>query len=98
PNMPQIELELGVLYFRLGSFELARSYLEKANADNPPPELKPRINRYLSEIPRLERAQRVTANIEKQVSPIVPASARKDRITGPCDNDTQLNVVFLYGA
>jgi hypothetical protein len=98
PNMPQIELELGVLYFRLGSFELARSYLEKANADNPPPELKPRINRYLSEIPRLERAQRVTANIEKQVSPIVPASARQDRITGPCDNDTQLNVVFLYGA
>ena len=62
PNMPQVELELGAIYFRMGSFEIARSYLEKANADNPPADLKPRIQRYLSEIPRLERAQRVTAD------------------------------------
>jgi hypothetical protein len=98
PNMPQVELELGALYFRMGSFELARSYLEKANADNPPPELKPRIDKYLSEIPRLERAQRVTANVGSQLNPIVQASATRDRVTGPCDDRTQLNVVFLYGA
>jgi len=98
PNMPQIELELGAIYFRMGSFEIARSYLEKANADNPPPDLKPRIQRYLSEIPRLERAQRVTANVKSELNPIVPASAKRDRVTGPCDDRTQLNVVFLYGA
>jgi hypothetical protein len=98
PNMPQVELELGAIYFRMGSFEIARSYLEKANADNPPPDLKPRIQRYLSEIPRLERAQRVTANVKSELNPIVPASAKRDRVTGPCDDRTQLSVVFLYGA
>jgi hypothetical protein len=98
PNMPQVELELGAIYFRMGSFEIARSYLEKANADNPPADLKPRIERYLSEIPRLERAQRVSANVGSQLNPIVPASATRDRVTGPCDDRTQLNVIFLYGA
>jgi hypothetical protein len=97
PNMPQLELELGAVYFRMGSFELARSYLEKAKADNPPPDLQPWIERYLSEIPRLERAQRVSANVGAQLNPIVPASATRDRITGPCDDRTQLNVIFLHG-
>jgi len=96
PNMPQVELELGALYFRLGSFEFARSYLQKANADNPPPEAKARIDRYLAEIPRLERAQKITS--ENQINPIVPASATKDRIPTACDNNTRLNVIFLYGA
>lgn len=98
PNMPQVELELGVIYFRMGSFEIARSYLEKAKADNPPPDLKPRIDRYLAEIPRLERAQRTSANVQSQLNPIVPAAATRDRVTGPCDDRTQLNVIFLYGA
>src|SRR4029078_5845009 len=54
--------------------------------------------RYLSEIPRLERAQRVTANVKSELNPIVPASAKRDRVTGPCDDRPQLSVVFLYGA
>ena len=38
PNLPRVRLELGALYFRLGSFEIARTYLESAlAAPNVPP-------------------------------------------------------------
>ena len=30
PNLPRVRLELGVLYYRLGSYEVARTYLEGA--------------------------------------------------------------------
>ena len=30
PNLPRVKLELGVLYFKLDSFELARGYLQDA--------------------------------------------------------------------
>ena len=38
PNLPRVKLELGVLYFKLGSYELARSYFQEAikAADAPP--------------------------------------------------------------
>ena len=45
PNLPRVELELGALYFRMGSFEMARSYFDKALAANPPAEVKSRIDR-----------------------------------------------------
>ena len=36
PNLPRVKLELGVLYFKLGSYELARSYFQEAvNAATP---------------------------------------------------------------
>ena len=35
PNLPRVQLELGVLYFRMGSFELARDYFAKALAARP---------------------------------------------------------------
>src|SRR5436305_13366438 len=37
PNLPRIDLELGALYFRMGSFDLARDYFNKALAANAPP-------------------------------------------------------------
>ncbi|MDP6069639.1 MAG: tetratricopeptide repeat protein, partial [Alphaproteobacteria bacterium] len=38
PNLPRVRLELGVLYFRLGSYRTARSYLRRVKeaADVPP--------------------------------------------------------------
>ena len=30
PNLPRVRLELGVLYYRLGSYEVARTYIEAA--------------------------------------------------------------------
>jgi len=50
PDLARVQLELGALYFRMGSFDIARTYFEKAAAANPPPEVKARIDRYLAEI------------------------------------------------
>jgi Flp pilus assembly protein TadD len=38
PNTPRLELELGILYYRIGSYEIARSYFATVLADpNVPP-------------------------------------------------------------
>ena len=50
PNLPRVDLELGVLYFRMGSFDIARSYFDKALAANPPDAVKSRIAEYESRI------------------------------------------------
>lgn len=50
PDLPRVQLELGALYFRMGSFEISRTYFEKALAANPPAEVKARVERYLSQI------------------------------------------------
>jgi hypothetical protein len=46
PNLPRVDLELGALYFRMGSFDVAQSYFDKAAAANPPAEVKQRIDEY----------------------------------------------------
>src|SRR5262252_2738173 len=50
PNLPRIDLELGALYFRMGSFDLARDYFTKALAANAPPDVKTRASGYLADI------------------------------------------------
>ena len=50
PNLPRVQLEIGALYFRMGSYDLARDYFERAAASNPPPEVRARINDYLAQI------------------------------------------------
>ena len=54
PNLPRVQLELGALYFRMGSFDLARDYFERAAANKPPPEVRARIDEYMAQI---EKAQ-----------------------------------------
>jgi len=58
PDLPRVQLELGTLYFRMGSFEIARTYFERAAAANPPQEVKERIGAYLGQITRLSAPQR----------------------------------------
>ena len=43
PNLPRVQLEIGALYLKMGSYELARDYFDKALAANPPPEVKARV-------------------------------------------------------
>jgi hypothetical protein len=50
PNLPRVELEIGALYFRMGSYDLARDYFLRATASNPPPEVRARIGQYLAQI------------------------------------------------
>lgn len=53
PDLPRVELELGVLYFRLDSYLLARSYFLDAIEDGDAPALViQRVNFYLEEIDR----------------------------------------------
>ncbi|SLN29430.1 tetratricopeptide repeat protein [Oceanibacterium hippocampi] len=59
PDLPRVRLELGVLYFRLGSYILARHYFERAlEGDDVPSDVTERVNSYLAEIDRrTERSQ-----------------------------------------
>ncbi|HVO17363.1 MAG TPA: tetratricopeptide repeat protein, partial [Alphaproteobacteria bacterium] len=56
PNLPRVKLELGALYYRLGSYSMAQNYLDDAlAAPNVPPEVA-------------ERAERLLADINKRLS------------------------------
>ena len=56
PALPRVRLELGILYFRLGSYEMARSYLKGALAgSDAPPEVRARVEPFLFEIDRPPR-------------------------------------------
>src|SRR5258708_10492841 len=63
PNLPRLDLELGVLYYRMGSFEAARSYLQKAAALNPPPDVRAHIDQYLAKITTVDAPQRLTGYV-----------------------------------
>ncbi|MBI3197905.1 MAG: tetratricopeptide repeat protein [Rhodospirillales bacterium] len=50
-DQPKVKLELGVLYYRLGSYEAARTYLESARGSGrASPEIKDRASQYLKEV------------------------------------------------
>ena len=50
PDLPRVRLELGVLYFRLGSYEAARTYLETAlKSPSLPPDVKTKAQEYLAQ-------------------------------------------------
>ncbi len=51
PDLPRVKLELGALYFRLGSYEAARRYFEEVKADpDLPPEAAERVDLFLARI------------------------------------------------
>ena len=62
PNLPRVQLELGALYFRMGSYDIARTYFERAAAANPPDDVKTRIGTYLAEISRRNAPQRFSGS------------------------------------
>ncbi len=60
PNLPRVQLEIGALYFRMGSYDISQSYFEKAAAANPPPAVKARIDSYLAQIAKRSGVQQFT--------------------------------------
>ena len=51
PDLPRVRLELGVLYYRLGSYEAARTYLETAlKSPALPADVRGKAQEYLAEI------------------------------------------------
>lgn len=50
-DLPRVRLELGVLYFRLGSYEVAQTYLETAlQSPTLPPDVRSRAEDFLAQI------------------------------------------------
>lgn len=50
PDLPRVRLELGVLYYRLGSYEVARTYFEGAlKAPNVPPDVRAKAEQFLAD-------------------------------------------------
>jgi Tetratricopeptide repeat len=51
PNTPRLQLELGILYYRLGSYDVARSYFAQV-VSNPsvPPEIASKVKLYLQQL------------------------------------------------
>ncbi len=51
PNTPRIQLELGILYYRLGAYDVARSYFEQVLA-NPsvPPDITQKVRLYIQQL------------------------------------------------
>ena len=50
PELPRIRLELGVLYYRLGAYALAKTYLESVGKFDPPLEVQARVDDLLKSI------------------------------------------------
>lgn len=51
PNLPRVRLELGVLYYRMSSFEVARTYLDGAlKSPALPPEVRTRAEQFIAQI------------------------------------------------
>src|SRR6188508_2215009 len=51
PDLPRVRLELGVLYYRLKSYEVARTYLEGVQKSaNVPTEVRARADQFLAQI------------------------------------------------
>src|SRR5262249_10171866 len=63
PNLTRVQLELGVLYFRMASFELARAYFDKALASDPPPEVRSKIEQYLRQISVVASSEQITGYV-----------------------------------
>jgi tetratricopeptide (TPR) repeat protein len=50
-DLPRVRLELGVLYYRLGSYEVARTYLESAlSTPNLPPDVRSRAEQFMAQV------------------------------------------------
>jgi tetratricopeptide (TPR) repeat protein len=64
PDLPRVRLELGVLYFRLGSYAIAKTYLTRAvEAPDVPPDVKSRVEVYLAEIDKRLSPHQVAGSV-----------------------------------
>ncbi len=64
PNLPRVRLELGVLYFRLGSYEAARTYLLSAlAAQNLPEDVRARAQTFLAEIDKQRSPSKLSGTL-----------------------------------
>ena len=58
PGLPRVQLELAVLYYRLGAVETARGYLDAVRDQDMPPEVRARVERFSAVVAREARPYR----------------------------------------
>jgi hypothetical protein len=64
PGLPRLQLELGVLYYRLGAFETARTYFQAAiSGPQVPDEVRLKVEEYLSGIATAEMDTRFSGQV-----------------------------------
>ena len=64
PGLPRLQLELGVLYYRLSAYETARSYFEAAvSGPDVPEEVKGKVEQYLTAIDYAGRTTRFAGQV-----------------------------------
>jgi len=64
PDLPRVRLELGVLYFRLESLDLARSYFVAAIAGaDAPGDVRERVAQFLAEIDKRQSRHRFSGSV-----------------------------------
>jgi tetratricopeptide (TPR) repeat protein len=64
PDLPRVRLELAVLYYRLGSFEVSRTYLETVLATQGiGPEMRARAEQYLAEVEKRQSRSRFVGEV-----------------------------------
>lgn len=81
PDLPRVRLELGVAYFRLGSYEVARTYFEDALAADPPEAVVARVRPFLDQIERRTARNAVSGFVS--VGPVYSSNAN----LGPSDRE-----------
>lgn len=83
PNLPRVQLELGVLYYRIGANDMARQYLEAVSREQIPPEVRSRVETFLAAIDRQDRrfliSGQVSAGVQYQSN--ANAAPGEDSIT-----------------
>ena len=64
PDLPSIQLEVGVLYYRLGSYDLARTYLKQIlGRTDLPDEVRAKANEYLAQIDERSSPHHLSGNV-----------------------------------
>jgi tetratricopeptide (TPR) repeat protein len=63
-DLPRVRLELGVLYFRLGSYEVARTYLQSVlKSQSLPADVRAKTEQFLAEVESRQSPSRFTGEV-----------------------------------
>ena len=81
PDLPRVQLELGVAYFRLGAYDVSRFYFEQVLSDDPPEAVASRVAGFIAEIDRRTARNSVTGLFA--IGPIYSTNAN----LGPPDRE-----------
>lgn len=64
PNLPRVRLELGVLYYRLASYEVARTYLEGAlQSPDVPADVRSKAQEFLAQVNKQRNPSRFSGDV-----------------------------------